>query len=151
MARVRIRLFHWYFLLRRPMTLGTRVAVFDERGRVLLVRHTYVPGWHFPGGGVERGETAGESLVRELAEEAGIEPLEAPLLVSTHLNRNASPRDHVLFHVCRNWRRLREFRPDREIAEAGFFDLSNLPDGTVAATRQRLAELAGEAEISPYW
>ena len=64
--RLRTRIAHRMFLLYRAMTLGVRALVFDEAGRVLLVRHSYVPGWHFPGGGVEPGETALQALEREL-------------------------------------------------------------------------------------
>ena len=38
---------------KRGMTLGVRAACFDGDGRVFLIRHTYVRGWYFPGGGVE--------------------------------------------------------------------------------------------------
>lgn len=52
---IRGRLFHTLFLLQRPMTLGVRGLVLDVPAKtVMLIRHTYVPGWHLPGGGVER-------------------------------------------------------------------------------------------------
>ena len=51
-ARALTRLAHLYFTLARGMTMGVRAACFDEAGRVFLVRHSYVPGWHLPGGGV---------------------------------------------------------------------------------------------------
>ena len=67
----RIRLFHIFFLLARPMTLGVRAIVHDRaRNAVFLVRHTYVPGWQLPGGGVEPGESADDALARELREES---------------------------------------------------------------------------------
>ena len=65
--RVRGRLFHLYFRLRRPMTLGVRGLVHNRADdTVFLIRHTYVPGWQLPGGGVEPGETMEEALGREL-------------------------------------------------------------------------------------
>ena len=55
---LRARLFHLFFLIRRPVTLGVRAVIHDRAaGTVLLIRHTYVPGWQLPGGGVEIGET----------------------------------------------------------------------------------------------
>ena len=48
------------------MTLGVRGLVIDADNRIMLVRHTYVPGFYLPGGGVEAGETMAGSLVREM-------------------------------------------------------------------------------------
>src|SRR3954453_19732727 len=78
------------------LTVGVRGAVIDEHSRVFLVRHTYVRGWHLPGGGVEVGEAAEEALRRELREEAGIELTGPPVLHGVFFNSNASPRDHVV-------------------------------------------------------
>ena len=33
-------------------TMGVRTLVVDELGQILLIKHTYMPGSHFPGGGV---------------------------------------------------------------------------------------------------
>ena len=65
-----MRAFHAWFLVSRPMTLGVRAIAFDTDGRILLVKHTYVDGWHLPGGGVEHGQTVLQALERELLEEA---------------------------------------------------------------------------------
>jgi len=149
---VRGRLFHLYFLLRRPMTLGVRALVHDAAANsVLLIRHTYVPGWQLPGGGVELGETMEEALARELEEEADIVIETPPLLRSVHFNRNASRRDHVALYVITGFRQTVPKRPDREIAEAGFFALDDLPPETTPATRRRLAETFDDTTPSPYW
>ena len=90
---LRAKLFHLYFVLRRPMTLGVRGLIHDRAANtVFLIRHTYVPGWQLPGGGVERGETMEEALTREIFEEANITLTAPPQLRSVHLNRRSSPR-----------------------------------------------------------
>jgi ADP-ribose pyrophosphatase YjhB (NUDIX family) len=149
---LRARLFHTLFLIRRPVTLGVRAIIHDiEAGTVLLIRHTYVPGWQLPGGGVEVGETSGEALARELLEECEVSLTAPAALRSVHFNLLASRRDHVLFYVVTDFHMLAPKQPDREIAEAGFFPLGNLPDNTTPATRRRLAEVFSGAEVSQYW
>src|SRR5690348_5986539 len=66
------RALHLYLRVARGMTLGVRGLVVDADGRVFLVKHSYVGGWHLPGGGVEVGETFVEALKRELVEEGRI-------------------------------------------------------------------------------
>jgi ADP-ribose pyrophosphatase YjhB (NUDIX family) len=149
--RLVLRAFHWWFVLSRPMTLGVRAIVLDADDRVLLVRHTYVPGWHFPGGGVERGETLLASLARELAEEGNIVMEEQPRLHGIFFNKAASPRDHVAVYVVRAFRQTGPHIPDREIAEARFFARNALPESVGRATRARLAEVLDGAAIAPLW
>ena len=149
---LRARLFHLYFVLRRPMTLGARALIYDRAANaVFLIRHTYVPGWQLPGGGVERGETLEEALTREVAEEANIVLTGPPLLRSIHFNRRSSPRDHVAFYLVEAFRQAGPKLPNREIAEAGFFPLDRLPQGVTPATLRRIAETFHGQPPSPEW
>src|SRR4051795_8889928 len=150
-SRLVSRTLHLYWRFARGLTMGVRAAVLDDAGRVFLIRHTYVSGWHLPGGGVEAGETAHDALKRELAEEARIELAAEPPLYGVYFNAKASRRDHVLLYVVRNFRILEAKTPDREIAEAGFFPVARLPEGTTPATRRRLGELASGTTPSATW
>lgn len=151
-SRLRMKAFHSWFVLRRPMTLGVRALVVDRAGRsVFLIRHTYVPGWHLPGGGVETGETVGEALVRELREEGNIELTAPPQLRSIHFNRRNSRRDHVAFFLVEGFRQTAPKAADHEIAEAGFFGLGALPGGVTRATRARLGEVFLGQSASQDW
>lgn len=50
-------------------------AIITHEGKVLLVRRRVKEGslsWQFPGGEVERGETAGQAAAREVREETGL-------------------------------------------------------------------------------
>ncbi|MFN7093104.1 MAG: NUDIX domain-containing protein [Allorhizobium sp.] len=148
--RFLIRLLHVYFAVNRGMTLGVRAACFDEAGRIFLVRHTYVPGWHMPGGGVERGETAMEALLKEMREEGNLEAVNEPALFHVYFNARVSRRDHVLLYRV-NVRQTSARPADREIAEAGFFALDALPEGVTQATQLRIAELRGEIAPAHHW
>lgn len=150
-AQVIRRTLHSWFLLSRGLTLGVRAAVLDGERRVCLIRHTYVPGWQLPGGGLEVGEDALLALRRELREEAEIEVSGEPRLHGVFHNRHVSRRDHVLVFTVREFRILGPKRPDREIAEMRFFPLGGLPDGTTRGTRDRLAEIASGRVPPTVW
>lgn len=146
-----MRLAHLWFWLARGMTLGVRAIVLDERGWVFLVRHSYVPGWHLPGGGVELGQTARAALEAELGEEANIELMGEPVLLGVYLNLSASRRDHVMLYLVNKARQTAPRLADREIVETGFFARDALPEGTTLGTQRRLAELAGGIPRSQHW
>ncbi|MFN7104399.1 MAG: NUDIX domain-containing protein [Pseudorhizobium sp.] len=132
------------------MTLGVRAACFDSEGRIFLVRHTYVPGWYMPGGGVERNETVREALEKELREEGNLVMTSEPKLFHVYFNSRISKRDHVLlYRVQVEQTAPRE--PDREIAESGFFALDALPDNTTTATLVRVRELSGAVPPADLW
>jgi ADP-ribose pyrophosphatase YjhB (NUDIX family) len=140
-----------YWRLSRGLTMGAQGVVIDPQGRILLIRHGYRPGWHFPGGGVEKNEPLELSLRRELQEEAGIEFDEPPPLFGMYANFALFPGDHIALYVLHHWRQPTVPRPNAEIAEQGFFAPDNLPDGTTRATRARLSEVLEGAPRSSHW
>ncbi len=150
MPSIRDRAFQLFWRLQRPVTLGVRAVVDDESGRVLLVRHTYTPGWHSPGGGVEKNETAAMALRRELKEEARIKVTGEPALVSAHSNHHNFPNDHILVFRVHDWE-AEDFSPTREIAEIVFANPMAPPDGTTGGTRRRLEEIFAAKPPSEAW
>jgi 8-oxo-dGTP pyrophosphatase MutT (NUDIX family) len=146
-----IRLLHVYWRWARGMTLGVRGIVLDSTGRVFLVRHSYVAGWHLPGGGVETGETLREALARELFEEGNITLEEAPVLHAVYFNGTASSRDHVALFVVRAFRQDSPPVPCSEFVEHGFFAPSGLPADTTPGTRRRILEVLDGVPAADRW
>src|SRR3984957_10658779 len=142
------RVFHLYWRFARGMTLGVRAVVLDGQNRVFLVKHSYVAGWHLPGGGVETGETFRDALQRELEEEGRIELTREPALHGLFFNSHVSRRDHVAVYLVRHFRQDRLPEPNHEIIACGFFEAAALPADTTQGTRLRISEvLEGRAPI----
>ena len=142
---------HLYWRFARGMTLGVRGIVVDADDRVFLVKHSYVVGWHLPGGGVEPGESFLDALRRELAEEGCIEVLGEPVLLGLFFNSHVSRRDHVAVYLVRNFRHTGSPEPNREIVACGFFEAGALPEETTTGTRLRISEaLQGKSQIGTW-
>ena len=136
---------------RHKITLGVQCLVADAARKVLLVRHGYRPGWHFPGGGVERAESVTTAMTRELEEETGIALEAPPELFGIYAHFDAFPGDHIVLFLAKTWRQARVPEPNREIAEIGFFALDNLPAGTTDQTKRRIAEVFFSAPQAASW
>jgi 8-oxo-dGTP pyrophosphatase MutT (NUDIX family) len=114
------------------------------------VRHTYAPGWLLPGGGVERGETVFEAVIREVREEGGIVTTGQPVLHGLFSNEANFPGDHIACFIIREFA-SEPWSPSVEIAEARFFPVSALPDGTTGGTRRRIAEIFDGVPAAAAW
>ncbi len=141
------------FLSRRVdiVTLGVQGIIVDAPSRVLLIRHTYRPGWHFPGGGVELGESVEDALAREVMEETGTAITRPPELFGAYSHFDIFPGDHIALFLVRHWRRDVIPDPNAEIAECRFFALDALPEMLSPGTSRRLKEVFGGAEQSSAW
>lgn len=136
---------------RWPLTVGVRIVVRDADECVLLVKHTYAPGWHFPGGAIDPRETAADAAMRELREEALIECVGTPHLHGVFFNLTENKSDHIVVFETRSWKRVAGQMRTLEIADARFFPVSDLPEGTTGGTMRRLAELKGDAQPGTIW
>ena len=143
--------FRLYMTLRAlwsPSVFGVAGAVFDDAGRVLLVRQRYMTGWRLPGGGVDRGEPPQAAVLRELGEEVGLSGGAAELLGL--YNRRAGWASNVVA-LYRITGASVNFRPNLEVAEIYFADPAHPPPGCSDATARRLAELSGAVAPGPAW
>jgi 8-oxo-dGTP pyrophosphatase MutT (NUDIX family) len=133
------------------MTVGARVMVVDG-DKVLLIRHTHIPGWQFPGGGVGPGETFEEAGARETLEETGHKPVGPMTLFGLYHNSSSvTNRDHVAFFVCTSFVKEFDHKGNFEIAEIGWFDRHSLPNGVTPATSQRIDEYFDGAPKRTIW
>ena len=135
-----------YALLTRCVTLGVRALVLDCEGRVLLVKHTYISGWHLPGGGVERRETVETALARELREETGVIIIDRPRLISVYANG----MNYIALFEVRRWRQA-DATSRGEIEATAWYLPNDLPVDTGAPARNRIEELKLDRPIAQRW
>ncbi len=126
-----------------PVAFGVSAIVQDRDSKILLVRHTYQPGWLLPGGGVKRGEPPEEAIVRELEEEVGLIRAGSPELVGIHTRKAGLASNVTALYRVRDAEIA--FVRNREIREAAFYPPDALPAGTPQWVRRRIDELLGRA------
>jgi ADP-ribose pyrophosphatase YjhB (NUDIX family) len=118
------RLRRVYWLLARPTRFGVKVALTNGR-ELLLVRHSYAPGWSLPGGGYRPGrETPEQAARREIRQEVGIELGEIAELGS-YVSTSEHKRDTI---TCFAAEVPEPGAPaSAEISEVRWFDRDALP------------------------
>jgi 8-oxo-dGTP diphosphatase len=133
--------------------LGAAAAIFNTRGEVLLVRHTYgALNWELPGGASEPDESAEETAVREVREETGMEVV-PELLTGIYYERELDAH-HFVFR-CRTSGDAVPTASSEEIAECDYWPAHALPRPLSDFTVLRIKEAAADeramtvVEISP--
>ena len=133
--------------------LDTRAAVFDDKGRILLVREASGL-WALPGGWVDANQSVLENAVKEVREEAGLDVTAERLIAvidrDKH-NERLFPRKIILCFVlcaCRGGC----FVPNTETVEARYFAADEIPEALarVKTTEEEIA-MCFRAHADPGW
>ncbi len=125
-----------YWHLFKPVNFGVQVMLIRD-GQVALVRHSYKPGWYFPGGGVKRKENVETAVRREAMEEVG-GALGALQLFGIYANLAGPTSNHITLFLCHEFEL--NGQSDDEITEMKLFPFDQLPEGINRGTRCRIEE-----------
>ena len=113
-----------------PLVLVAACVLLDGDGRILIAKRpegrSLAGLWEFPGGKVEPGESPEHALIRELAEELGIDIAAADLTPLTFASHDY-PDFHLLMplYACRRWQGI---ATAREHAALRWVAVRELPD-----------------------
>lgn len=115
------------------LRVGCSGALFDEkREKVLLTRRSDNGLWCLPGGGMDPGENAAETCVRELLEETGLR-VEVTRLIGVYSSPDwlvEYPDGNKVQIVALSFEVKAldgQMRPNNEVKEFGYFSLADLP------------------------
>ena len=134
----------------RIRTRGVKVMLFDDEGRIVLIRNSYGRSDLFvlPGGGIHRSETPIDAARREVCEELGC-AIDDLAFVASYQNRGEGKRDVVHLFTASTTGAPRA--ASIEIAEARAFALDALPESVSSSTRRRIDEHLGTATANGTW
>ena len=79
--------------------LGVDAAIFDDKGRILLLRRSDDDQWSLPCGWVEVGESPVEAIIREVKEETGLDVKPTHILGVYDAEARAPHRPHNCCHI----------------------------------------------------
>lgn len=75
--------------------LGAGALIFDQEGRILIVKLTYRDYWSMPGGTVDKDESPREACLREVKEEIGLKLKKADFICVDYIPKTATKHDSI--------------------------------------------------------
>lgn len=132
--------------MQQPARIGAAAIITNDRGDLLLVHHTYGPrNWELPGGGREEGESAADTVAREVREETELTVIRSELAGVYY--EPAKDQHHFTFR-CAVAPGM-DPRPDQlEISECAFYPLDRPPRPITDFTLTRIRDATG-ANLEP--
>ncbi len=150
LALIAYKIVKIYWKIFRPQTLGVNLLLIND-GKVLLVEHSYTKGYHFPGGGVKRGEMFDGALKREILEELGLDIYNLQLF-GVYQNTKQGKIDTIIVFLSTQPVDLNKAKLSSEINRADFYSLDGLPPDISPGCRKRLQEyLSNNFPITKEW
>jgi ADP-ribose pyrophosphatase YjhB (NUDIX family) len=136
--------------------VDVRGALFDDAGRVLLVREKIDGRWTLPGGYADALDPPSRAVEREVAEEAGL-VVRASRLVAIHDGSRQNGHGASPFHIYKLFFLLEQTDPDQspvagldgETTGVGFFALDRLPGLSVRRTNPEQLSLMWRYRSDP--
>ncbi len=124
--------------------------LFSPSGELMLIRNSYGRSDLFvlPGGGVKPFEDVQAAARREIREELGCEVQELTL-ISRHVSGAEGKRDTI--YLFKGIAVGEPAADGREVEEARFFALGDLPPATSPATLRRIEEYVGRRLADGAW
>lgn len=128
-----------YWRIFKPITFGVRVILI-KNNQILLVQHTYLPGWMLPGGTVKFEEDFKEAAQREIKEELNLEIKNLRFFGIYKMNLEGK-RDHIFVFICDELKNTSQLKIDKkEISDSNFFNLNKLPPQISPGHLRRIEE-----------
>ena len=131
--------------------LDTRAAVFQE-DRILLVQEKDGL-WSLPGGWVDVNLSVGESAVKEVMEEAGLD-VRADFVIAVQDRKKHNPELYA-YNICKVFfhctRLGGSFRPNSETIASGYFGPEDLPPLSENKTTAEQIRMCFDAHHAKQW
>lgn len=132
--------------------LDTRAAIFDGAGRILLV-HERGGKWSLPGGWVDVNTSVGESAVKEVREEAGLDAVVRRVIAVQDRERHNAPR--YAYKVCKVFVLCTvtggQFQENSETTESAYFPPDALPELAMEKNTPEQVQMCFDAYSDPDW
>ena len=132
--------------------LDTRAAIFDDEGRILLVKENNGT-WSLPGGWVDVMQSVKSNTIKEVREEAGLDVETIRLIAVQDRNKhNTSP---YAYNICKVFVLCKaiggSFQANAETVESRYFALDELPLLAEEKNNREQIEMCFKANADENW
>ncbi len=139
-AMQRVRKFVWRFT-GRPA--GVHAIALTRTGKLVFVKLTYAHGWRAPGGGIKKGESVEDAVLRELREEIGMtchRPVEQDLVFKDRSAGTVFVLRDIEYQP----------KPSIEIEAVAEFDIDRLPADLAPRARAWIEHCRRAGALPPH-